>query len=309
MWQAVAAQVATSLIADALSRGERDKAAGLLNEQLNAIRNLRVPTKDELAYISDKYSYLGDFTPEELHALYTLGPSAMEGVSTDPQLRADQLTALNKIRERALRGFSAEDQALLSEYLQSAASQAKSSQQQVMDDMQRRGAADSGVALISALQGSQGAANMMNKQALQTAAMRLDQEQRASEQLQRAAANLEGTDYERASELARTRDAIDRYNQTLRQDVLRTNVSNRNQANLRNLDTRQDISFRNTGESNLDKERQARAARDIFDMQARKAGLLSGATSAAANYHENRAGNIAGGIAGFGSQLINSIFK
>jgi hypothetical protein len=135
----------------------------------------------------------------------------------------------------------------------------------------------SGNALAAALAGTQNAANQQSQQALQTAAMRLQAQDRNTDALARMAAGLEATDYSRAQNLATSRDSINAFNQQLRQRVGESNVGLRNTANLRNLDQSQRLSDINIGERNRAQQVDQQRQQNQFDMAMRKGTALANA--------------------------------
>lgn len=244
-------------------------------EAVSAITNIPVP---ELAkYTPEELINMGNFSPEEIQLLGLQGPSDMENIQLDPRLRADQETAIGQARERALRGFTAEDAAMLDQYMRQASNTAQSQTQAALQDMNRRGMSGSGNALAAALAGTQSAANQQSQQALQTAAMRLQAQDRNTDALARMAAGLEATDYSRAQNLATSRDSINAFNQQLRQQVGATNVGLRNTANLRNLDKAQSISDTNIGERNRAQQVDQNRQQNQFEMAMRKGTALANA--------------------------------
>jgi hypothetical protein len=285
-----------------------------LEQAVSAISG--IPELELQKYTPEQLISMGNFTPEELQAIGLLGPSAYENIQLDPRLRADQEMALSQARERALRGFTAEDAAMLDQYMRQAASTAQSATQNALNDMSRRGMGGSGAALAAALQGTQSAANLQSQQAMQQAAMRLQAQDRNTDALARLAASMEGTDYSRAADLANRRDTIQQFNQQLRQRIADTNVQNRNLAAERNLNLAQRLSDANIGIRNEAQLKEWDRRKMISDDRYRKAAALSGAiqneAKAVGEMNQNRAqgwANIAGAIGGLaGNKDFSSWF-
>ncbi|MDW8345653.1 MAG: hypothetical protein RML94_01755 [Bacteroidia bacterium] len=252
--------------------GAADRARRDLEEARKRIESVRTPSLEEVTFNPELHQYLRDYTPEEIQALYTLGPSAFEAITTDPRLRADRELAIAQARQRALAGFTAEDRAALEQYMQAASAQAQSAQKQILEDAQRRGMVDSGTQLMAALQGGQAAANLLSNQALQQAALKLRQQQDATTQLSALAGALEQSDYQRAAELAQRRDFIEQFNQQLRQKAHEANVQARNVAQLRNIEKQQELADKNVQLRNLAKERQANMPLKLAEFDLAKIG-------------------------------------
>jgi len=264
-----------------------------------------IPELELKKYTPEELISMGNFTPEELQAIGVLGPSAYENIQLDPRLRADQETALSQIRERALKGFTAEDAAMLDQYMRQAANTAQTATQNALSDMSRRGMGGSGAALAAALQGAQAAANLQSQQAMQQAAMRLQAQDRNADALARLASTMENTDYTRAANLADRRDSIEQFNQQLRQRIAETNVMNRNLAAQRNLDLAQRLSDSNIGIRNQAQLQEWDRQKMMNDAKYRKAVALSnalmGQATAIGEMDKNRAqgwSNVIGSIGG-----------
>jgi hypothetical protein len=262
-----------------------------LSQAVSAISG--IPELELKKYTPEELISMGNFTPEELQAIGVLGPSAYENIQLDPRLRADQETALSQIRERALKGFTAEDAAMLDQYMRQAANTAQTATQNALSDMSRRGMGGSGAALAAALQGTQAAANMQSQQAMQQAAIRLQAQDRNTDSLARLAGTMENTDYSRAANLADRRDSIEQFNQQLKQRIADTNVQNRNLAQQRNLDLAQRLSDSNIGIRNQSQLEEWNRQKMINDAKYRKAVALSnaitGQASAIGQMDKNRA--------------------
>ena len=308
-----AGTVAGMIQGDRDARAQRDRIA----QAVSIVSG--IPVLELEKYTPEELINMGNFSPEELQAIGVLGPSAFENIQTDPRLRADQEMALGQARERALRGFTAEDAAMLDQYMRQASNTAQSATQGALNDAARRGMAGSGNALAAALQGSQSAANLQSQQAMQQAAMRLQAQDRNTDALARMAAGLDATDYSRASDLATRRDSIEQFNQSLRQQVAGTNVANRNTANLRNLNQAQSISDQNVGIRNDAQLREQDRQKALFDAEFKRrtaiANAMSGQATALAEMDKNKTqgiSNMIGGVGGFlqsntGQNLFNKL--
>jgi len=295
-------QAGAAILGAAQSAQAAGDAKRALQEATSLMLGIPIPELEK--YTPEQLINMGNFSPEELQAIGILGPSAVENIQLDPRLRADQETALGQARERALRGLTAEDSAILDQYMRQASNTAQSGTQAALQDMARRGMSGSGNALAAALQSSQGAANMQSQQAMQAAAMRLQSQDRNTDALSRMAAGLESTDYNRSMDLANKRDSIAEFNQRLRQDVANTNVGNRNLAQQSNLTNSQRISDANIKERNRAQEVENQRKKDQFDMMYKRnagaAGLMGDQAKAYQTAAKNMADSTGKMIAGAG---------
>lgn len=298
------AQLVTGILGAAQAANAAGESRKRLDEAASLVLGIPIPELQK--YTPEELINMGNFSPEELQAIGVLGPSAVESIQLDPRLRADQETALGQVRERALRGFTAEDAAVLDQYMRQASNTAQSQTQAALQDMNRRGMSGSGNALAAALQGTQGAANIQSQQAMQQAAMRMQAQDRNTDALARMASGLESTDYNRAMDLANKRDTIQQFNQSLRQRVADTNVGNRNEAALRNLNTAQGLSNQNIQARNQAQLEEQKRLQNKFDMEMRRAsgavGIKQGQAAAAQTAAQNMSdatGKAIGAIGGF----------
>jgi hypothetical protein len=303
-WAAIPAVLQTVGALQGMAQGQQSASASRarLQQAVAEISGIPVPELDK--YTPEELINMGNFSPEEIQLLGLQGPSDMENIQLDPRLRADQETAIGQARERALRGFTAEDAAMLDQYMRQASNTAQSQTQAALQDMNRRGMSGSGNALAAALAGTQNAANQQSQQALQTAAMRLQAQDRNTDALARMAAGLEATDYNRAQNLATSRDSINQFNQQLRQRVGEANVGLRNTANLRNLDLTQGLSNANISERNKAQQVEQQRQQDQFNMRMTKgramAGQLGEQDAAVRNMDAAKAQGTANAIGGIG---------
>lgn len=293
-----AAAIAGAGILGGIFAGQEQRRAqeAALNRMLERLDRVYVPSLEELDYIPQQYAVGPSLQRTPLTSLYLLGPSALEDIQLDPSLRADYLTALDQARTRALRGFTEQDQALLAEYLNSIAQQQQAAQQQVLQDAQRRGVADSGQQLVAALQGSQAATNQGSRAALQAAAMRLQQQQLANQQLGELARMIEQSDYERALNLAKQQDFIQKFNKELQQEVARQNMNLKNQDELLNWQRGINVSDRNVDLANRQKEQRAENRRWRSSMELQRATGMVAPYTNLANFYGNQANAISGGV-------------
>lgn len=292
----VGTQVAGGIAGQQAAAKSAAKQQQILEQQYAAIMGIPLPDVQQMKLSSEQLISMGNFSPEEVKMMGELANSAYEGIQTDTRLQQDQNTALDLARERALKGFSAEDTALLDNYMRQASSQASSQAQTITQDAARRGMGGSGTALAAALQSSQGAANNMSQQALQGAAMRLQQQNQNADLLQRMASSMDQTQYNRQADLAGKRDSISEFNAKLRQDLERTNVGNRNQASLANLAEKQRVADANVALRNRDQAHNKALIQQDYDNALKRASAASGNFTSRANVEANRGAAEAEGI-------------
>lgn len=170
----------------------------------------------------------GDASPPTLERMLKerLGPSAMEGIPQDFGNRQARNTALQQILQMGLQGGMDPGSMLAMEEARRAGAQAASQgQQAVRQEFQMRGLGGAGEATL-ALQAQQAGADRTAMGDLQTAA---DSRARALQALATGggmAAQAEGQDFDRAERIARSKDAIARFNSELATDAIQRDWNN-----------------------------------------------------------------------------------
>jgi hypothetical protein len=132
----ITAQILSGLIAEALSKGDRDLAEHYLQQAAND-GNIPLPDLQKIA-------------------AETLGPSAMESVSTDPRLESAQYAALDKLQGISdAGGYTLTDEANLNRILGKTNRAANAQNAAVREDMAARGVGGSGAEVAMQLANNQ----------------------------------------------------------------------------------------------------------------------------------------------------------
>lgn len=188
-------------------------------DQMKRLDALELPELEE--YILQNPELVGVLEAEQL------GPSKMQGISTDPALKEKQMLALESLMERSEQGVTAEDKLAMEEMLDQVGAQERSQRASIESEMQRRGTADSGASLMAKLQGSQGGANQARKRAMQMAAQGQQNRMAALQNMGQMAGQMEGADFNRQAQIASSIDKINRDNAMNRQQVAAANLASR----------------------------------------------------------------------------------
>jgi len=196
----VAAQVLSGLIADAISKGDRDRAYQLL-KQAAAEGNIPAPELEQVAAV-------------------TLGPSAFEEINLDPRYEQAQFAALDKLGQISDEGgLTLTDKANLNRILGETDRAAASQNASVRNDMAARGVGGSGAELAMQLSGNQAQAQRGAEAGLDTAAMA---EQRALDAIMargEMAGSMRSQEYGEKSDAAKAKDKINQFNATQKSDA------------------------------------------------------------------------------------------
>jgi hypothetical protein len=202
----ISVQAATSLIGELASAGDRDAQTKLLDQTLREYEGL---------------------TPPELEQLNAeqMGPSAFEGITTDPRARSAQYEALAQLQQLARSGgLNLQDRATLARANQEGARQASAARSGIAADMAARGQYGGGQQLAMQLANQQAAANRGAQTGLETAAMAQRRGLDAILEGGRLGGQLRGQDYDEKSRTAQARDLVSRYNADSRAGAARYNA-------------------------------------------------------------------------------------
>jgi len=194
------------------------EAAKLAKDALKYYKDIDVPELEE--YVLQH--------PELVGLLEEMGPSALEQIKTDPNLRAVALENLEALRQESQEGMTAADRLQMEEMLGGVAAQEKAQRAAIEQEMARQGMGDSGAALQAKLLGSQGATNAARRQAMQMIAQSGDRRRQARRESSALAGQMEGQDFSRQAQVAQAEDAINKYNTQVQAQNLaaRQNIEN-----------------------------------------------------------------------------------
>lgn len=145
-----------------------------------------------------------------------LGPSALEQVSTDPMLAAEQYDSLKQLGELSGPGLTPEDRAEQFMISQSSSREAKARGNSIKQNMAQRGLSGSGIDLATQLSSSQGAADRGAMQQAQMISDRAKARRSAIESKANLAGKMEANQYGRDANVASAKDRIEQFNKTQR---------------------------------------------------------------------------------------------
>lgn len=247
---------------------------------LDAVKNVPLPVLKE--YYPELYKQVVQMNPE-LETAVTLGPSSMEGVSTDPALKQAQLKALQKLQGISdAGGMDAQflaDQARLETDVNA---NLQAQQGAIMQNLATRGMSGGGNELVARQMAVQQAAN---RQAQAGMDLKAQAERRALEALMgsgQMAGQMQAQDFGQQSQIAQAKDAIDRFNAQNQQQIIGNNTNIKNNAQLFNANNAQNIANQNVGTRNDAQLRNNNLSQQNFNNQMAKA-------TGVANQHSNMA--------------------
>ncbi len=246
-----------------------------------------------------QYQNAGNLTPQQIQALQQ-GPSAMEGIQTDPRLAQAQMAALQQLSTTGQMGMTPAQQAALAQAQQNAASMGQAKNAQIMDQFARTGMGGSGAQLAAQLSASQGASQQLANNSNQVAQNAQQNALQAISQAGQLGGQIQGQQFGQKSQIAQAKDYINRFNTQNSQDVQRMNVAAANEAALRNLNNQQSIMGQNTQLQNQQQQYNKQLLQQQFNNQAALAAGRTGQYQGIAQAHQQNAANTADMYAGIG---------
>lgn len=237
MLAGTAANVAGGIIGGNAAKKAADKAAKQQKEMyernIAILEAVGIPSVEAQKIALENPEYVGDLVNE------VMGPSAMEEISLDPQLRQNQMDVLAELQDLSQTGMGIQDRVALDEALQAAAGQDQSRQRAIESQMAQQGLSDSGVNLAARLNSAQQANQMANQNARALAGQSQNARMAALNSLASQSGQLEQLDWGRGAQKASAADAIQQ-----------SNVALRNQANQFNLQNKQALENQRAANTN-----------------------------------------------------------
>lgn len=303
---AVGAPIIGGLLGQNAADKSRRDAKKSMQQALTEYANIKLPDIEQQRLILEELQNAGQLTPE-LEQAILLGSSAMEGVSADPRLKAQQMKALEQLAGVAESGMTPADQAAFELARRNAATENQAMQGQILQQMQARGQGGSGAELIARLKGAQSSANAMQDAQLKEAIARQQARQQAMGQVGDMSTRVRQQDVGEQTDIARARDLVNQFNAQQQTAAQRSNVGARNLAQQANLQNQQRIMDANATLRNQQQQFNKGLLQQQFGNQMQLAGARAGVLTGQSQFLQNQAANTAGGIAQIG-QGIGSMF-
>lgn len=277
------------------SQAAQSSAKAAKNAQKNALAQFSgvdVPDVADQQIFNDLLTNAGTMDPALQQALQ-LGPSAMEGISTDPRLKQAQMQALQQLSGISETGMSPADQASFELARRGAAQENQAMQGQILQNMQARGQGGSGAELISRLTGAQKSADSMQAAQLEQAKQQQAARMQALNQVGALSGQMQNQDFNQSSQIAQAKDLISKYNAQNQQNTNNSNVAAQNAAQLQNLQNQQALNNQNTGLRNQQQQYNKNLVQQNFNNQMAKAGGMAGQYNGIAQTNNQQAANTA----------------
>lgn len=296
---AIAAPVIGGMIGAGEAAQDREAADRARREALLQYSTIDLPSMEQQLLNLQQYQSQGTLDPY-LEQLISMGPSAMEQVSTDPRLRQEQMSALESIANLAQGNPQQGDLAGYELARQNVAGELNAQNNSVLQNMQQRGMAGSGAELLAKLKNNQSGAQMLQEAQLKQAQDMQAARMQALQAQSSMASNLRNQDYGEASNLAKAKDAIAQFNAQNAQGVNSRNTATQNNAQAGNLTNAQNIANLNTETQNKQQIHNKGLVQDKFNNQMTLANAKAGQYGNQASAADTKAGQTASMWAGMG---------
>ncbi len=248
------------------------KASGLTKETLARLDAIDLPDIEKMKLLLENPELVGTLEAEEI------GSSALEEISLDPNLRANQLKALESLSQQAEEGLTASDKYQMEQLLGDVAAQEKSQLAGIDSEMARRGMESSGASERAKREALQSGANSAREKAMQMAAQGQQNKMSALQALGSQSAQMSAQDYSQQANAASARDAI-----------ASANAANRQNVSAQNLAARQNIENQRANTANQQQTYNKGLEQQQFQNEMTKAGAQNVATGNLANMYQNQA--------------------
>ena len=255
-------------IFDSGDGGSSDSSAAAVK----ALQGLQTPDVEAMRVSLQRQVQQGLISPEDAEAVI-VQQTEMANVSTDPRLRQAQMAALGGLQETVdTQGMSAADRYAMQQIQDQSAQQERGQRASILQNAQQRGVAGSGLELASQMQNQQESASRAANQGFAVAAQAQQAKLQALNQLGTLGGNIQGQDFSQQAQIAAAKDAISKFNATNQQNQMNLNVGARNEAQLGNLQNKQNIANANVDIANTQESVNKGLAQQDFENQYKKAG-------------------------------------
>lgn len=262
--------------------GQEDDSQDYLKRLAQQAQNIPLPELQKM--IAEQYSSVGQLNPE-LESVINLGPSAMEGISTDPALRQAQMSALMKLQGISDAGgqdaqFMSDNQRLQNDIN----SNLQGNQQAIQQDLAARGLSGG---MSEMVQRQMAAQQASNRQAQLGVDMNAQAQQRALAALTQGAqlgGQMENQQFNQQSQIAQAKDLANKFDVQNRQSIQGSNIDRKNTAQVTNLGNQQNIANQNVAARQGANEYNLNIPQQQFNNQLSKYGQIANVqTNLAAN--------------------------
>lgn len=285
-------------LSDIFSGGEDSTAADDLNQALENLQNVNVPTAQQLTLPQlQQYVQAGVLTPAQAQA-YLVQGNAFQGATADNAGLDTELSTIGELQNIVNSGGAdPEEQANIQSILNTLGTTESGDNAAIVANNARQGIANSGLTEAAQLAENQNDATNANMNALQTGASEEARNLAAIQAAGTLGGNVQGQEYTQTANTANAANAIAQFNAQQQQQVGNLNTTEANQAQAANLANAQNVSNQNTQSQQLEQESGPAAQQQAYEDALQKAGAATGISEAEAN-QATQAGEQNAGILG-----------
>lgn len=269
------------------------------SDTLSSIENLyNMPLPQLKEMNPELYREIVRMNPE-LETAITLGPSAMEGISTDPALRQAQLSALQRLQGISdAGGRDAEFMAEATRLQNDINANLAGNQQAIQQNLAMRGMSGGPTEAVQRQLAAQQAANRQAQMGLDLNAQAQQRALQAMMQGAQLGGQMESQQFGQQSQIAQARDLANRFNVENQQNVQMRNVGAKNLAQQQNIQNQQNIANQNVALRNQAQQYNLGLPQQQFQNQMQIASGRAGARGAVAQNEEQRRNQNIGVVGG-----------
>jgi hypothetical protein len=267
--------------------GGGDDAKKYTDQAVQELIKQQVPDPAQQRIELQHYMSAGTLSPQLEHVIQQ-NPSALEGVVKNQKYAQAQDKALSQLQDIGESGgLTLSDKANLQDQMIQNAVKDRGNREAITDDMARRGALGSGMALQAQLANSQAAGDRDAQMRLKALGGAQDRALAAIQGAGDMAGKLSAADLDQQNTVAAAKDAISRFNTANAQGVQQRNVGALNDAQQFNLTNAQKLSNANTDLSNDEQKYNKGLIQQNFDNNMKKAQGVANAYTGAAQQANN----------------------
>jgi hypothetical protein len=290
----------------AAAGSEKDRAAAAQAQAMAYLKSINVPEVVAQKITLQNPQFVSQFAPQTESA-EQMGPSRMEGISSDPRLALAQFQALDRMQQLSGAGLSPEEQAQLNAMRRESSQRGQAKQGQILQEMQARGVAGGGAELAARMAAAQEGAQSEAESGDRLAAMAHERALKALEGSASLAGQVRGQEFGEESQKASAADAIAQFNALQRAAVQQRNIAEANQAAMREADIKQQLEAQRTAAANQQEMYNKQLIQQHYQNEMEKAKIMSAASQQQAQQHQQNAAATAQNWANLGGQLGQGI--
>lgn len=262
---------------------EAEAAKAAQQAAFDEIMQLDAPPVTARAILLQKFEQAGLLTPELEQKIKEIDPVQVKETAQNRQM---QMEVANKYKSLSDTGMSPEDYAMQNKLRNEAERAAEAQRQSILQRAQMAGQSGSGQELAAQLLSSQASANREMEGGLEVGAQA---QRRALEALAgygRQAGDIREQDYRTEAKNTDVQNEFNRFNTTNQIEKEKRRVANENVAREFNINRQQEVSDKNVGQANLEKQRQRTAEGTDWGNQADFRQIRAGAYGRKARQHQ-----------------------